>query len=235
MSEAQGRAEFPPTRWSRILAPGGDRDLDALFRDYEGPIRAFLAARLRLRAHDAADAAQDAVAWMLQKDLFGKADPTRGRFRAFLKTALANFAIERLRHDAAQKRGSGRETVALETTDEPVDETARSADDVLDERWRAELLQRARTRLQRELEDSGRELHWAVFRDWFLAEDDDLDHQTLALRHGITRTDVSNWLDHGKRRFRALLRECVAETVRDEQELQDELRWLFAGTREARS
>lgn len=235
MPEAPRPAEFPPTRWSRILAPEGGRDLDALLRDYEAPIRAFLAARLRLGFHDAADAAQDAIAWMLGKDLFGKADPARGRFRAFLKTALAHFAIERVRHAAAQKRGGDRAAVDLDGVPEPVDGRSKSPDEVLDDRWREELLQRARTRLQHELEGGGRALHWAVFRDWFLAEDDEVDHEALARRHGISRNDVSNWLDHGKRRFRALLREAVAETVRDEQELQDELRWLFAGTREERS
>ena len=69
-----------PTKKPTTVA--ADAEVDALFRDYEGPVRAFLAARLRLRGHDAADAAQDALAWMLQKDLFGKADPARGRFRA---------------------------------------------------------------------------------------------------------------------------------------------------------
>ena len=141
------------------------------------------------------------------------------------------FAVERARHAAAQKRGGGAVHVALDDVGEPVDPRGRTPEQVLDDAWRAELLQQAQRRLQAELEQNGRALHWALFREWFL--DDSvgdgaaLDHATLAARHGITRTDVSNWLDHGKRRYRALLRELVADTCADDAELQQELQWLF--------
>ena len=75
-------------------------------------------------------------------------------------------------------------------------------------------------------ESNGRAVHWALFRDWFLAAGDEPDHGTLAQRHGITRTDVSNWLDRAKRRYRALLRAIVADTVTSPDELEEELRWL---------
>lgn len=224
-------SEFPSTRWSRILAPGGGRDLDALARAYERPIRAYLAAKLRLDADAAAEATQDAFAWLLATKLLDKADPARGRFRGLLKKALGNFAIERARHAATQKRGGAATHVALDDVGEPVDPRGRTPEQVLDDAWRAELLQQAQRRLQAELEQNDRALHWALFRDWFL--DDSvgdgaaLDHATLAARHGITRTDVSNWLDHGKRRYRALLHELVADTCTDDAELQQELQWLF--------
>lgn len=226
---------FPSTRWSRILAPAGERDLDALARAYALPIEAWLAQRFARRADDARDLAQDAFAWLLQTRLLDKADPARGRFRAFLKTALANFAIERLRRERAHKRGGGAQTASFDDVGEPVDPRAHSADQVLDDAWRRELLTKARQMLQHELEIGGRSVHWALFHDWYLADADDLDHATLAARHGITRTDVSNWLDHGKRRFRALLRQIVADTVSSPDELEDELRWLFGAVPGARS
>ena len=43
----------------------------------------------------------------------------------------------------------------------------------------------------------------------------------------MTKVDVSNRLAYSKRRFRELLRAQVAETVRDEEELREELAWLF--------
>lgn len=226
------RPAFPSTRWSRILAPAGDRDLDALARAYWRPMQAWLAARARCSEDDANDLAQEAFTWLLTSGLLDKADPARGRFRGFLKTALANFANEQLRKNRAQKRGGGATMTSLEDAGEPVDPMGRTPDQVLDDEWRRELLVTAQSRLQQELEGNGRAHHWAVFRDWFLVGDDG-DHATMAVRHGITRTDVSNWLDHGKRRFRAILRELVADTVGNEADLQDELRWLFgdAGTR----
>jgi DNA-directed RNA polymerase specialized sigma24 family protein len=221
------RQEFPSTRWSRILRPDGGGDLEALARAYQAPIRAWLAARARCSAHDADDLAQEAFAWLLSSGFFAKADPARGRFRAFLKHALANFATEQWRKANAQKRGGGVTMTALGDGSEPADPSSRTPDQTLDDAWRRELLEQARVRLQRELEGNGRPVHWALFRDWFLADDAPLDHAALAARFGITRTDVANWLDHGKRRFRAILRDLVADTVGSEDELQDELRWLF--------
>jgi RNA polymerase sigma-70 factor (ECF subfamily) len=225
---------FPSTRWSRILQPGGVRDLDALARSYWRPIRAYLAARVRCSEDAANDLVQEAFAWLLASGLLDKADPARGRFRGFLKQSLANFAIEQARRAAATKRGGGVEHTGLDALHEPVDPRARSPEQALDDAWRRELLQHAQELLQRELEQGGRGVHWALFRDYFLAEGDEPDHAALAERHGITKTDVSNWLDHAKRRYRAILRSVVADTVGDEEELQQELQWLFGSAHDAR-
>ena len=222
-----GRPAFPSTRWSRILAQPGPRDLDALAQAYWRPIHAYLAARLRLDDDAARDLAQEAFAWMLATRFFDRADPARGRFRGLLKKALANFAIDHVRRQGAEKRGSGRACEPLDAEHERADPRSPTPDQVLDEAWRRELLERARQMLEAELDADGRRTYWLVFRDWFLDECLDLDHAALAARHGITKTDVSNWLDHAKRRYRDILRGLVLETVTDEAELEVELRWLF--------
>ena len=227
MRASDRQPAFPSTQWSRILAPGGARDLDALARAYWRPIRAWLGARLRCSDADADDLAQEAFAWILTTDLFDKADPARGRFRGFLKRSLHNFAIDRVRRVQAQKRGGGRAPDALDGTAEPADPHARTPDEVLDEAWRRELLQQAQERLQRELQGGPRAAQYELFRDYFLTDGDEPDHATLAARYGISRTDVSNWLDSAKRRYRAILREIVRETVGTGDDLQEELRWLF--------
>lgn len=221
------RPAFPSTRWSRILATGGGRDLDGLARSYGAAIEAFLGARLRCGADEARDAAQDAFAWLIENGLLDRADPSRGRFRGFLKKTLSNFAIDRMRRQQAEKRGGGRAHAPLADADDVADPRARTAEQALDDAWRRELLQRAQARLRDELCAGGRERHWRVFRDYFLADGEQPTHAQIATEHDITRTDVSNWLDHGKRRYRALLRDCVAETVATDTELEEELAWLF--------
>jgi RNA polymerase sigma-70 factor (ECF subfamily) len=219
---------FPSTRWSRILAREEPRDLEALARAYWGPIRAYLAQRLRLDEEAAEDLAQEAFAWMLETRIFDRADPERGRFRGLLKKALLRFALEHARKQDAEKRGGGRVHEAIDEERAPADQRSRTPDQALDDAWRRELLQRARDQLEAELFSSGRRDYFLVFRDYFLDEaDDEPDHAALAARYGITRTDVSNWLDHAKRRYRALLRLLVLETVCDEESLRDELEWLF--------
>jgi hypothetical protein len=223
---------FPSTRWSRLLAAPEERDLEALARAYFRPLRAWLGARFRLDEDAADDLAQEAFAWLLSTRLFDRADPARGRFRGFLKTSLARFAIERFRREGAAKRGGGRAHVPLDAAANVHDPAAPSPDAQLDMEWRRELIMRAREELERELEAGGRRSHWLLFRDWFLDDsssegDGEPDQAALARRHGVTRVDVSNRLAYAKRRFRELLRAQVAETVRDEAELNDELAWLF--------
>jgi RNA polymerase sigma-70 factor (ECF subfamily) len=223
------RPQFPSTQWSRILTPGGRGGLETLARSYAPAIEAFLQARLRCSAHDAADLAQEAFAWMLQSDLLGKADPARGRFRGFLKKALGNFAIEHLRRQQAHKRGGGRIHEPLEAAADVADAQAPTPEQALDQAWRRDLLERARDALRTELCGNERQRYWQLF-DGYLLQDDPPTHAQLAEQHGITRTDVSNWLDHAKRRYRVLLRDLVAETVDDQQELDAELQWLFGGS-----
>jgi hypothetical protein len=225
---------FPSTRWSRILAQPGQRDLEALAQTYWRPIHAFLAARLRLSDDAARDLAQDAFAWMLATRLFDRADPARGRFRGLLKKALANFCIEHLRRQAADKRGGGAVHEPLDGDREVADPKSRTPDQLLDDAWRRELLERARAQLEAELEAGGRRIYYEVFRAYFLDDGhagDDVDYAALAARCSATKTDVSNWLAFSKRRYRALLRALVVETVSDDEELQQELRWLFGPAR----
>lgn len=229
MTPDERQPAFPSTRWSRILAPSGHRDLDQLARAYWRPIRAYLAARLRCRDDDASDLTQAAFAWLLQSRLLDKADPARGSFRGFLKRALANFTTEQWRREHARKRGG---CVDLHSLDAAGDLAAngRSPEQALDDAWRRELLCESQAALQQELEGLGLAVRWALFRDYYLTGGDEPDHATLAARHGITRNDVANWLDHAKKRYRAILRQRVLDTVGDEHELAAELRWLFGPT-----
>ena len=221
------RPAFPSTRWSRILAPSGERDLDGLARAYWRPIRAYLAARLRCRDDDASDLTQGAFAWLLGSDLLDTADPARGRFRSFLKKALASFATEQWRKAEARKHSGCVGLTTFDAAGEPVDPDSHPPEQALDDAWRRELLEGAQAQLQQELEASGRAARWLLFRDCLLAVSDEPDHATLAARHGIARKDVTHWLDQAKARYRAILRQRVADTVADEAGLRDELHWLL--------
>jgi RNA polymerase sigma-70 factor (ECF subfamily) len=218
---------FPSTRWSRILAHEGPRDLEALAQAYWRPMQAYLGARLRVGADVAADLAQEAFAWILATRFFDRANPTRGRFRGLLKQALAHFAIDHVRRQEADKRGGGAAHEPIDGEPERADPRSKTPEQELDEAWRRALLERARDALEAELGASGRRTYFLLFRDYFLADAADADYAELAARHGVSKTDVSNWLDYAKRRYRELLRAQVQDTVRDAAELQEELAWLF--------
>src|SRR5688500_19874763 len=110
---------FPSTRWSRILgardhAPQRERDLELLARAYLVPIRRWFAHAPRPPGSEPDALAQDFFVWMLESGFLERADPARGRFRGYLKTALRHFAVDQERRRRAQKRGGGQAPVPLD-------------------------------------------------------------------------------------------------------------------------
>ena len=236
--ETPSSGAFPATRWSLLLdgasQPKKRRELwESLATTYWKPVYGYVRARWAKTQDDALDLTQEFFLWMLESGLVHRADPERGRFRAFVKTSLANFLTDLERKRGAQKRGGDRAALSLHGDDaEPVpelpDTTGRTPDEVLDELWRTELLERAVAALREELEQSGKRTYFDVFRLYFL-DDEKLDYAAVAARFDLTTTDVSNYLSYVKRRYRLQLERAVLETVGDRSELEAEVAWLLEG------
>jgi RNA polymerase sigma-70 factor (ECF subfamily) len=233
---ARAAGFFPTTCWSQVGPGAGEEALERLARRYWRPIRDWLRLALKLDGDRAAELAQDFFAWTLESGFFAKADRERGRFRAFLKVALRNYALDELRRASASRRGGGRRFFSLdepewesgaEAPPEPADPRASRPDEALDARWRSDLVAAALQALEQELAAAGRAHVFATFRDYFLDPAPDVDYRAVAAAHGATVTDVSNWLARAKQRFREHLRVLVSDTVRDASALAEELRWLF--------
>jgi len=119
-TRTQGRnGAFATTRWSRVLAAGGNRSADSeqalgeLCEQYWPPLYAYV----RRRGHDAEDARDLTQAFfvkLLDKRDLGKADPARGRFRSFLLTAMKNFLAGEWRKEASLKRGGAGKILSLD-------------------------------------------------------------------------------------------------------------------------
>jgi len=229
---------FPTTLWSDVRRGGAvgkarEAALAALAQRYQAPAEAYLAAALRLPRERAHELFQEFFAWMLASDWLAKAAPERGRFRAFLKVALRNFATDELRKERAAKRGGGARTESLDGEDAPevLDHATPTPDEALDAAWRAAVVEAAFERTRLALERSERGLAFAVFRDYYLAGGPEPDYRTLAARHGLTTTDVSNYLQRTKNAYREHLRALVLDTVANPSDLGDELAWLVTEER----
>src|SRR5207248_8918944 len=105
-------AHFPTTRWSLVLQAGDPHaalareSLAELCGSYWYPLYAYV----RRRGYDpeqARDLTQDFFARALEKGLLAEADPSRGRFRSFLRTVCAHFLANRHDWERARKRGGG--------------------------------------------------------------------------------------------------------------------------------
>ena len=108
---------FDTTRWSIVLRARGEpaearAALEALCRTYRPPVLAYVRRR-GYSAETAEDLAQTFFARFLEQAYHADADPARGRFRAFLLTALKRFLIDADDEVNALKRGGNIQFVRL--------------------------------------------------------------------------------------------------------------------------
>ena len=113
---------FHTTQWSAVLdaahrtSPEGEKALAGLCQVYWYPLYAYIRRQGAPQA-DAQDLTQQFFVHVLSTDLLAAADWQRGRFRAFLLTALKNFLANEHRRATAGKRGGPQPPLSLDFQD----------------------------------------------------------------------------------------------------------------------
>jgi RNA polymerase sigma-70 factor (ECF subfamily) len=228
-------AVFATTHWSLILAARGSSPearaaLEELCRRYWYPLYAYI----RRRGHTA-DAAQDLTqelfARLLERDDLAALDPARGRFRAFLLTACRHFLANE--HDRARtlKRGGGRRILALDLGDadrryaaEPGHE--QTPERLFERRWALTLLDQVLRVLRQRYEAAGQADLFERLKGTLTGAADGA-YAEAAAALGMTEGAVKVAAHRLRQRYRALLRDEIAQTVADPDEVDDEVRTLF--------
>jgi DNA-directed RNA polymerase specialized sigma24 family protein len=232
----QTAAGFHTTSWTLVDGARADRaGLERLLRQYWSPIYAAI-RRQGFGAHDASDLTQEFMTQVvIGRDLASKADPARGRFRSYLKQALRNFLIDRSR---GRKRAEGDRPAHLATAEgdvgAPHPAALNSRPDPFDREWAAAVVEVTLQRLEASCNEDDLRAHWAAFRinvvGPTLRKTKPLSMDELAARIGAAdATQASNMLQTVKRRFKRMLREVVAETVADPNDIEHELAILRTG------
>jgi RNA polymerase sigma factor (sigma-70 family) len=239
-----GQARFRTTRWSIVLSCSesatdekkAQAALAELCKIYWRPVFAFICRQGR-SVPDAQDLTQDFFAKVLKERLLQSADRNRGRVRSLLLTALQRFLHDQLDKHHARKRGGDLRFVSWDDwmTEAPShlsiprhDSDNWSPERIFDVRWAATMVERALRRLGDECEKHGRRRVFDVLSSCLTADRQDVSYATFARILGIQETAVKNLVHRLRERYRALLREEVAETVGGENEIDDELRYLCA-------
>lgn len=237
-------ARFTTTRWSVVLSCADSASATQTARDaltqlcqtYWRPIFAFV-CRHGYSVPDAQDLTQDFFVMLLEGHLLQNADPNRGRFRSLLLKALTDFLHDARDKQKAQKRGGNLHFVPW---DEWMAEnpsqfaiSAResenwSAEKIFDIRWAATVVEHALSRLGEECERRGRRRVFDVLSSCLAAERQDVSYSKFAKTLGVSETAVKRLVYQIRKRYRELLRQEVADTVENTEQLEDELRYLCA-------
>ena len=199
---------FQATAWSIVRQAGeGSRDaLGRLISLYWKPVYFFI----RRRGHEveaAKDLTQEFFGSLLEREFFGSASAEKGKFRSYLLGALGHFLSDQCDRSRAQKRGGDFNFVQAELE---LPSTGPTPDQAFRGRWAKEILSRAMARLRGEVPP-----------------------EDLALLAGQARPDLSV-TDRKNRlyRLRARLRDCIRQeilpSVEGAQDVDSEIRELFA-------
>lgn len=227
---------FATTHWSLVLAAGdrrcaeADQALERLCRAYWPPLYAYVRRRVS-DVHAAQDLTQAFFEQLLEKEFLTQARRERGRFRAFLITAFQHFLANEWDKMRTQKRGGhvgrveldfGRhESVAAATSD------GWTAERVYERQWAISLLQRVMDRLQREMERNGQARQFQALRE-FIGGVAQSTYAAPAAELGMSEAAVRMATSRLRNRYRELLKEEIAHTVSSADEIEDEIRQLFA-------
>lgn len=228
---------FVTTHWSLILAarePGrpGSEALDRLCRTYWPPLFAF-ARRDGLSPHDAEDAVQAFLARVLARQDFDTIHPERGRFRSFLLKSFRNFLVSRARGEQSCKRGGGTQTLPLDT--EALEASIQSSriDDVppdkaFDREWARQVMERALQRLAQQHRSPSQARLFESLKHVLVEGETLRGAIELATTLGISPGALATAATRLRQRYRALIEDEVRQTLLDPDELEEELRTLWA-------
>jgi RNA polymerase sigma-70 factor (ECF subfamily) len=237
-AEDRCNSEFGSTRWSIVLAAGQASTADArealaiLCRHYWYPLYAYVRRR-RHNADEAQDLIQEFFARLLEKNLIGKADPQRGRFRSFLLTSLRNFLANEWAKARSAKRHPEHPPLSLDLQSgearyvgEPVDTL--TPERLFERRWAETLLDRVTEQLRQEFIRAGKQAHFEQLAPFLAGRNQDVCYANAAAQLGISEGAAMVAALRMRRRFRHLLRSEIAHTVADPRTVDEEIQQLFA-------
>jgi len=228
-------ARFDTTHWSVVVrargeSPDAREALGSLCRAYRPPVVAYI--RSRGHAIDAAeDLAQTFFTRFIEDAYQTVADPARGRFRAFLLTALKRFLINADAEAHALKRGGGVRMDAL------ADETPSGGDWMInsasperafERSWAIAVLDAAMTRLREEAAKTGKAELFDQLREFLSERPDEADYARAAAALNLRRNTLAVAVHRLRHRLRELVSEELAQTTACKDDLDVELRALRA-------
>jgi len=227
---------FVTTRWTVVLSAGrksspqSDRALGELCRTYWYPLYAYVRRQGKTK-EDAEDLVQAFFARFLEKNYLEGLSAERGKFRAFLLASLKHFLANEWDKSQRQKRGGGAQHLSLDwqSADEryhldPPDPS--SPEKTFDREWALALLERVVSRLRDECAAESKIDLFDQAKGYLMVGEKAIPYadaaRNLKMDEGAVRVAVHRL----RKRYRALLRDEIAQTLDDPAQVAEELRSL---------
>jgi RNA polymerase sigma-70 factor (ECF subfamily) len=172
---------------------------------------------------------------VIGRDLFDRADSTRGRFRSLLMSAVRNYLADDYRMQNAKRRSPGSNAIRrIDDENSGIEPKSSETDpeSAFNIRWVDELINRTSDQVREQLLGEGKVMHWDIFQNRILKPcltgAAPTPHEELAEKWGLRGLpQVSNLLVSAKRSFAKMLLDNVRATLPKGASASNELNELF--------
>lgn len=229
---------FRTTRWTDVLtAAKGDGArsrlaLESLCEAYWHPVYAYV-RRQGFDADEARDLTQGYFTQLIERRSLKDVRPERGRFRSFLLASVRHYLLNEIDRERARKRAPEKPLVALEAEHgedrfvaEPADEM--TPETAFEHKWAATVFDRTLERLRAECVGDEKTRRFLAFRPLLTGDEPAPSYRELAQWLELSEEAVKVSVHRLRQRYGELLREEIAQTVGNPEEVDDELRHLLS-------
>ena len=237
-----GEDRFPVTRLSAIVAASSSnqeersRAFEVLVSAYWMPVYKYVRIKWNKPSEDARDLTQGFFAQAIEKNFFARFDPSKAKFRTFLRTCLDGFVANENKAAARKKRGGDATILSLDF--DGAEEQLRIAappaagtiDEYFDREWARSVFSLALEGFRGEMISAGKETHLRLFERYVLDAEDGApkpSYKALATDFKLSTTDVTNYLATARREFRRIVLEKLRELTATDDEFRREARALL--------
>ena len=225
--------------WTTVKAAGqqdgslqAQLALERLCRTYWYPLYAFLRQQGK-SPEDAEDLTQAFFAHLMEKEALKNVLPERGRFRSFLLSSLKNFVTDIWKKEQALKRGGGARLIELDAEVaedryryEPVEKL--DPEKLFQRRWALTLLDEVVARLENEYTLKNKKELFTRIQPFLFDKKTDVPQSQIAQELGIKEATLNTEVFRLRQRYREILREEIGQTVSTTQDIEGEMREIFA-------
>ena len=237
-----GDHRFPITRLSAIMAASStdqderSRAFDVLVSAYWMPVYKYVRIKWNKPSEDARDLTQGFFAQAIEKNFFARFDPSKAKFRTFLRTCLDGFVANEIKAAGRKKRGGDATILSLDF--DGAEEQLRIAhppapgtfDEYFDREWARSVLSLALEDFRAQMVSAGKDTHLTLFERYVLDAEDDTprtSYKALAAEFNLSTTDVTNYLALARREFRRIVLEKLRALTATDDEFRREARALL--------
>lgn len=237
-ADARQDRGFATTHWTLVFDAGAAGSPEAtialaeLCGRYWYPLYTYVRRR-GYQAAEAQDLTQEFFARLLEKNTLAQAAPERGRFRTFLLASLGNFLANEWDRQTADKRGGSRRVLSLDLATgearllaEPA--AVETPERLFERQWACTLLDAVAQRLRDEFAAAGKERQFELLQPALAAGGRGANYAEIGRQLGLSDEAARQAASRLRRRYRELLRTEVAATVADPDQVDEEIRSLFA-------